>query len=167
MTKREGVLSGSYGTYNVHHTHVRVAYTLYLVFFTKLYNVFHPPHFLSAVYEDCGPGAKANVLLQPDSYNFHGNDSGYHGDTLSSRHSSGRDSLSSEDSSSHGNVDESETGEIILGEISIAPEHSWVTMDTKISDVFMVCTCAMSLMYNVCCNLLLLLLLLEAFSCSK
>ena len=69
---------------------------------------------LSLVFEDSSPGAKVQVVLQTGYVGYHGNSMGDPGD-----------------------------GEHMaaLGTLSLAPEVSWVTMDTKISDIFMVgCT---------------------------
>ena len=89
------------------------------------------------------PGAKVKVLLMPEVLEVPSgpnvNDSGYHGDMFSRQLSSGthhRDSIGSHsDCSSQG---ESSEGGYPLGVISIPPEVSWVTMDTKICDVFAV-----------------------------
>jgi len=65
----------------------------------------------SLVFEDPSPGAKAQVILQPGYVGYHGNTMGDHGD-----------------------------GEYmaVLGTLSLAPEVSWVTMDGKICEIFMV-----------------------------
>ena len=68
---------------------------------------------ITAVYDDPTPGAKAPVTLLP----------GY--------------SSSYSDYGVTGGCDEGE-GTVVLGTISIAPEISWITMDTKICDIFMV-----------------------------
>ncbi len=87
------------------------------------------------VYTDESQGAKVNVYLQPEIENqvATSNDSGFYGEGLS-RHSSNsselhRDSVSSEEGSE---------GRLVLGTLSVAPETSWVTMDTKIGNIFMV-----------------------------
>ena len=69
---------------------------------------------LDTVYDDPTPGAKAPVTLLP----------GYH----------------SSFSDGYGVVGGSDEGEgpVVLGTVSIAPEISWITMDTKICDIFMV-----------------------------
>jgi len=65
----------------------------------------------SLVFEDPSPGAKAQVILQPGYVGYHGNTMGDHGD-----------------------------GEYmaVLGTLNLAPEVSWVTMDSKICEIFMV-----------------------------
>ena len=93
-----------------------------------------------AVYNDESLGAKVKVYLQPeldDSTTV--NDSGFYSEGLS-RHDSNssglhkRDSLGSHSSDS---APATET-ELVLGMLSVAPETSWVTMDTKIGNIFMV-----------------------------
>ena len=68
---------------------------------------------VAVVCEDASPGAKAPVTLLP------GYASPFPG---------------------YGSVREEEEGEgtVVLGTVSIAPEISWITMDTKICDIFMV-----------------------------
>ena len=63
------------------------------------------------VYDDATPGAKAPVTLLPG---YASSFPGYGGD-------------------------EEGEGTVVLGTISIAPEISWITMDTKVCDIFMVC----------------------------
>ena len=84
------------------------------------------------------------MLLQPEVLDTPSgpgvNDSGYHGDIfsrqLSSQLGSHRDSIGSHsDCSSTG---ESSETNFPLGTLSVAPEASWVTMDTKICDIFSV-----------------------------
>ena len=97
----------------------------------------------TTVFEDTSPGAKVKVLLVPEMLETTSglgvNDSGYHGDNFSRQLSSGlhhRDSIGSHsDCSSQG---ESSEATYPLGMLSVAPEISWVTMDTKISDMFAV-----------------------------
>ncbi len=62
------------------------------------------------------------------------NDSGFYGGDGLSRHSSNSSGLH-RDSCSSDIVTE---GGLILGTLSVAPETSWVTMDTKIGNIFMV-----------------------------
>lgn len=103
---------------------------------------------ISAVFDDSSPGAKVKVLLMPEMLDMPSgpgvNDSGYHGDTFSRQlsnqlGSSHRDSIGSHsDCSSTG---ESNETNFPLGMLSVAPEASWVTMDTKICDIFSVSTC--------------------------
>ena len=94
------------------------------------------------MFEDSNPGAKVKVHLQPEVLDIPSgpgvNDSGYHGDAFSRQLSSGmhRDSIGSHsDCSSQG---ESTESSFPLGTLSVAPEASWVTMDTKVCDIFMV-----------------------------
>ena len=96
------------------------------------------------MYDDDSPGAKVKVLLLPEALDAPSgpgvNDSGYHGDAFSrqliNQLSSHRDSIGSHsDCSSTG---ESSETNFPLGMLSVAPEASWVTMDTKICDIFSV-----------------------------
>ncbi len=92
--------------------------------------------FVYAVYIDESPGAKVKVYLQPelDEPIPVVNDSGFYGGDGLSRHSSNSSGLH-RDSCSSDIVTE---GGLILGTLSVAPETSWVTMDTKIGNIFMV-----------------------------
>ena len=93
------------------------------------------------MFDDNSPGAKIKVVLQPEVLDTPStgpgvNDSGYHGDALLRQLSSHRDSIGSHsDCSSTG---ESGEGNFPLGMLSVAPEASWITMDTKICDIFTV-----------------------------
>ena len=102
------------------------------------------------MFDDASPGAKVKVLLQPEVLDTPSgpgvNDSGYHGDIfsrqLSSQLGGHRDSIGSHsDCSSTG---ESSETNFPLGMLSVAPEASWVTMDTKICDIFSVSACPCS-----------------------
>ena len=92
------------------------------------------------MFEDTTPGAKVKVLLQPETLDTTSgpgvNDSGYHGDNFTRQLSSGlhhRDSIGSHsDCSSQG---ESSDALYPLGMLSVPPEVSWVTMDTRICDI--------------------------------
>lgn len=97
---------------------------------------------IPVVFEDTTPGAKVKVYLQPEVLDTPSgpsvNDSGYHGDAFSRQLSSGmhRDSIGSHsDCSSQG---ESSETSFPLGMLSVAPEASWVTVDTKICDILTV-----------------------------
>ena len=63
------------------------------------------------MFEDPSPGAKAQVILQPGYVGYHGN-----------------------------SMDDRGDGEYmaVLGTLSVAPEVSWVTVDGKICEIFMV-----------------------------
>ena len=74
------------------------------------------------VYDDTTPGAKAPVTLLPgysSCYSFYEMD-GREG---------GMETVEGEREGE---------GTVVLGTISIPPEISWITMDTKICDIFMV-----------------------------
>ena len=98
------------------------------------------------VFEDDSPGARAQVILHIDTnetsspVNEKVNDSGYYSDLLSrlgngiSGHKWSHDSISS-DSSNHGDDDNEQ---LVLGTISVPPEISWISMDSKIGDIFRV-----------------------------
>ena len=92
-----------------------------------------------AVYTDESPGAAVKVYLQPELDDVTTvNDSGFYSEGLShGSNTSGfhkRDSLGSHSSDS---AHATETA-LVLGTLSVAPETSWVTMDTKIGNIFMV-----------------------------
>ena len=93
------------------------------------------------MFQDEHQGVKTKVILQPefDSYGI-GNDSGFHSDVLSP-HSSTSSSIHRDSVSSHSDDGEVGGKPLVLGMLSVAPEISWVTMDSKICDIFMVCTC--------------------------
>ena len=94
------------------------------------------------MYDDPEPGARAEVILFIDTNEgtkAPANDSGYYGD-LFSRHGIpsnkwGRESVGSCDSGNHG---DDGTEQFILGTLSISPEISWVSMDSKVADIFLV-----------------------------
>lgn len=88
---------------------------------------------------------KVKVLLQPEVLEQPPgpgvNDSGYHGDILGRRGSIGSGSAHRDSIGSHSDCSsQCENAESIfpLGMLSVAPEASWVTMDTKICDIFTV-----------------------------
>lgn len=63
------------------------------------------------------------------------NDSGYYGDLLAG--SKWRpDSMASSTSSDSGNHGDDANEQFVLGTLSILPELSWVSMDSKISEIF-------------------------------
>ena len=101
------------------HTHsLTHSLTHTLTLFTHTHS--HPPHTLHShthsVYDDPTPGAKAPVTLLPGYSSYH---------------------LWVEGRGREGDGEEGE-GTVVLGTVSIAPEISWITMDTKICDIFMV-----------------------------
>ncbi len=107
----------------------KVAQLCNAIFFIDLRNFLY-----IAVYLDESPGAKVKVCLQPELEDpvAMSNDSGFYGDGLS-RHGSNNSGLH-RDSCSSDNSD----ANLVLGTLSVAPETSWVTMDTKIGNIFMV-----------------------------
>lgn len=97
------------------------------------------------VYDDpTEPGARAEVVLFIDTNEATtkspANDSGYYGDLLSRQGSGGkpwnRDSVASSVSSDSGNHGDEANEPFILGTLSISPELSWVSMDTKVAEIF-------------------------------
>ena len=111
----------------------------------------HADHMISVlclVYEDLSAGARAEVILISTSTEIStrpsGTDSGYYGDILG-RHGIiggikwGSDSNTSNVSSNSGNHDSESSEEFILGTLSVPPEISWVNMDDKVEQIFMVC----------------------------
>ncbi len=91
-----------------------------------------------AVYDDPEPGARAEIILFIDTNESRpapANDSGYYGDILG-RNKWNRDSLASSVSSDSGNNGDEACEQFILGTLSVAPEISWVSMDSKVGEIF-------------------------------
>lgn len=98
-----------------------------------------------AVYDDENQGSKVKVYLKANLVDgvVSLNDSGSYSNNARHHSSSStssinnRDSLSSHSDCSNHHGDNSQN-RIILGDLSVTPEASWVTMDTKIGNIFMV-----------------------------
>lgn len=97
------------------------------------------------MYDDPQPGARAEVILFIDTNEAKppapgpANDSGYYGDLLG-RHGNGSkwrpDSMASSTSSDSGNHGDEANEQFVLGMLSIPPELSWVSMDSKVAEIF-------------------------------
>ena len=93
------------------------------------------------MYDDTEPGARAEVILFIDTNEPRpapANDSGYYGDILGRNkwNRDSRDSMASSVSSDSGNHSDDACEQFILGTLSVAPEISWVNMDTKVGEIF-------------------------------